>query len=176
MTRSAPFLITLIALGGCATRYALKPLPPDHPAHPHAMEAPAAAASMTLAVNNPVHAAPAGGMQGSGGMQHGSGQMNHGAPSNASASRASEAAGHEGYRPAAAAPAAQTPATKSTASETLYVCPMHPKVVSTNPKDNCPECNMKINKPLKQAGETSTDAASPPGANNATHDHEHGGH
>ncbi|HYD01636.1 MAG TPA: heavy metal-binding domain-containing protein [Phycisphaerales bacterium] len=38
------------------------------------------------------------------------------------------------------------------AQAVLYQCPMHPKVTSTNPEERCPECGMKINRPVKNGG------------------------
>ena len=41
-------------------------------------------------------------------------------------------------------------ATAQTGS-TAFVCPMHPRVTSSDPNAKCPECGMKINKPVKPA-------------------------
>ncbi len=184
-SRATPFLVTLLAtlgaLAGCAIQYTPGAFPPDHPANPDAAETPAAPASMTLAVNDPVRPALAGGMQkmgpGSGGMQHGSSSMNQGTSGSESGPPVASSGGHEGHSlMAAPTAAAQTPATEPAASRAMYVCPMHPKVLSTNPKDNCPECNMKINKPVRQAAGPSTAPAAPARAGNATPGDKHGGH
>lgn len=33
-------------------------------------------------------------------------------------------------------------------SQALYACPMHPHVTSIDPEARCPECGMRINKPI----------------------------
>ena len=189
LSRATPLLLTLIALGGCANQYTPGPLPADHPANPEAATAPAAPPSMTLAVNDPVRAAPAK-MQdmdhGSGGMKHGSKNMRHestgAAPATQSPSPNAPPMPHDshdghGTAPASPPPAASQPsATHGAASQTLYACPMHKEVTSTNPEDRCPKCNMKVNKPVKQATGASTTPAAPAGAGKATHGNEHGGH
>ncbi len=186
-SRATPFLMTLFALGGCATQYAPGVLPSDHPANPDAITAPAAPPSVTLAVNDPVRpASPTmrGMDHGSGGMKHDSGHMQHQAAAAAPAEKAPAPsapphdvhAGH-GSAPASLPPAAsQPPATQGAASQPLYACPMHPEVQSANPNDRCPECKMKINKPVKRATGPSTAPAAPAGAGNAAHGNEHGGH
>lgn len=188
LSRVTPLLMTLFALGGCATDYTPAPLPADHPANPEAATAPAAPPSMTLAVNDPVRSAPAK-MQdmnhGSGGMKHGEGHMQHESAEAAPAAQSPGASAppmrhdsHDGHgKPAASPPpAASLPtATQRAASPTLYACPMHPEVTSTNPNDRCPKCNMKINKPVKQGAATKP-APSAPAGGNAGHGSEHGGH
>ncbi len=166
--RAKPFLMTLFALGGCATQSPLQPLPTDHPAHPEAAVASAAPPSMTLAVNEPVRSAspktPAMD-HGSSGMKHGAGLMRH-----------DDHASHGTAAPPPPAAASQPSAAQGATGPALYACPMHPKVVSTNPNDRCPECKMKINKPVKQAAAPSSAPAAPAGADHAAHGHEHGGH
>jgi hypothetical protein len=65
-------------------------------------------------------------------------------------------------------------AATSPAAGTLYACPMHPEVTSTNPNGRCPKCGMTINKPVKAAA---TAPAATPSTGNAppTHQHDHGG-
>lgn len=35
---------------------------------------------------------------------------------------------------------------------TMYQCPMHPEVTSTDPSKRCPKCGMKLDKPVKDGG------------------------
>ncbi len=51
---------------------------------------------------------------------------------------APEAAGHEGH----SGHGADAPAPKE--GQTVYVCPMHPEVTSSQPGSVCPKCNMKL--------------------------------
>ena len=187
LSRATPLLMTLIALGGCATEYTPGPLPANHPANPEAAIAPAAPPSVTLAGNDPVRAAPAkmhGMDHGSGGMKHGSGHTQHEAAGAAPATQPRSTSAppvehdtHEGHGTTAASPAPATSQPKSrqgAANQTLYACPMHPEVTSTNPNERCPKCNMKINKPVKQAAAPSTAPAAPAGGH-AGHGTEQGG-
>ena len=177
--------MSLIALGasllaGCASQSSPPPLSVDHPANPDAAAAPTRTPSMTLAVNEPVRSAPPAPMPGMqhGGMHHGSGHMNHGAPGAGPATPAIQHESHQGHGSGtASAPATtqQPAAAQAVAGQALYACPMHPKVVSTNPADRCPECKMKINKPVKKASAPITPPAAPAGGN-AGHSVEHGGH
>ena len=119
--------------GGCATTRTETELPLTHPANPAGASAalPRASTTLDVAMADPIlparESAPAG--ADGGGTDHAA--MGHGA---------------HGATHAAAPPAASS---NQASGQTLYMCPMHPEVTSTNPNDRCPTCNMKINKPIK---------------------------
>lgn len=153
-TRMSLIALGAILLAGCAGQSSRPALSGDHPANPDAAAAPTRTPSMTLAVNEPVRSAPPAAVPG---RQHeGHEGDGSGATSIPAATR----------KPAAAQPAA---------GQALYACPMHPNVVSTNPQDRCPECKMKIKKPVKQAAAPKA-APSAPAGENAGHNGEDGGH
>lgn len=142
---------------GCAGRVQTAQPGPDHPANPAAAEAPLPPPPRTLTPDTPVAESdethgvvprqvpmPGGppGQPAQGGMKG----MSHGEM------------GHAAH----ATPPASAP--------TLYACPMHPEVTSTNPNDRCPKCGMKINKPVKPATAPTTQPAPP-----AQHSHEPAG-
>ena len=62
-------------------------------------------------------------------------------------------------------------ATTTVAGATLYACPMHADVTSTNPNDRCPKCGMKINKPVNPATSPATKTAAGAPAEQPQHDH-----
>jgi hypothetical protein len=59
-------------------------------------------------------------------------------PPIATTTSAPAAAGHEGH----SGHGREAPAPKE--GQTVYVCPMHPEVTSTQPGGVCPKCNMKL--------------------------------
>jgi hypothetical protein len=135
-----PATVTLAAalLGGCAGAVRTELPAPDHPANPAAAEAPPPSPTMTLAHRSPMTGGP---------------EVEGVVPPQVGKPGGSDHSGHPGH----AAPVGTT-----------YICPMHPKVTSTDPSARCPECNMKINKPAKAA--TAPAARPAPG-----HSHDHGG-
>ena len=82
------------------------------------------------------------------------------------------AAKPSGEAPGVVPPEVRKPAT-APAGVTMYACPMHADVTSTNPNDKCPKCGMKINKPLKPTSAAATKPAG--GAPAEQHQHDHGG-
>lgn len=149
--RSVPLVIALASLAGCTASNVPSQLSRDHPASPAADQTPPPPRSTTLAVS---HAAalpkpPAADQaSGSGGHDH--------------ATTASPAAPSPGpfhvHNPGDARPTAGG-ASQAAVGGKLYVCPMHPEVVSADPNARCPKCSMKINKP--KAGAVPTAAGAP---------------
>lgn len=165
LTRAASAL-GLVLVAGCATNYASQDLPEDHPANPAAAEAGPVPPSNTLALGATDSAGrPAGedAARETGGQASPTADQpmpqHHAAP-------VSPHAGHGGHGGGATTPATTQPA---------YVCPMHPGVVSSNPKDRCPKCNMKINKPAKAALGAKQPPTQAAPAGRGGHEH-HGGH
>ena len=161
----------LLAIAGCAAQRTAPELPPDHPANPAAAEVALPEPSQTLAIVDPVRAEP---LPPSGHAHVGPGtedpvtgpaeHTNHSAP-----------ASPQEVPIGAVPPGAQGAlATAPAAGQPLYVCPMHPKVVATDPTARCPECKMKINEPLGKAA-PSTVQPQPGAAGTAADDHGHHG-
>ncbi|MDQ3439454.1 MAG: hypothetical protein M3478_03795 [Planctomycetota bacterium] len=168
MMKSISLLTASLLLAGCGRTTAMV-LGPDHPASPDAPVAAVPPPSTTLAVTNaPASPPPADAHAG-----HGPAPMNHAGHGATHTNHAGHGAAHG--RTAASQPSAESPTTQAHA-RVMHVCPMHPKVISTNPNDRCPECNMKINKPVKQGAAPSTAPATPAGGGHAGHGDEHGGH
>ena len=140
-----PAAVTVAALvGGCAGAVRTESPAPDHPANATAAEAPPPAPSTTLALRAPMTSGP---------------EVDGVVPPQVGKPGGSDHSGHAGHA---------MPAGPSAPAGTTYVCPMHPKVTSTDPNARCPECNMKINKPAKSTTAPATRPA--PG-----HSHDHGG-
>jgi hypothetical protein len=74
-----------------------------------------------------------------------------------------------GETPGVASP---QPSTTSPAG-TLYACPMHPDVTSTNPNERCPKCGMKINKPVKATAIPATKPTMPNSSGQQPPGHQH---
>jgi hypothetical protein len=163
----------------------LEPLPPDHPANPAAAEAEPPPPSQTLALNdagvqglaNPKSTAanhPAG-ATGDGHAHHHSvaaqpqPRAADPVPGGSGGAMPSDPHAHHGNHGGAVT-------TRPATTQPLYVCPMHPEVVSFNPNDRCPKCNMKINKPLRATSAPPQAPAVPaPAAGHDAHKG-HGGH
>ena len=139
----------VMLLGGCAAITTEDSLPAEHPANATASEAPLPAPSRTLALD-PSVLPPAPANDSALGMQH---EMQHGASDAGHGSHDMHHAGHgsptqtSSTRPGEhAAPSARrvTPATvPSTTAATVYTCPMHKEIVTSQPS-NCPKCGMKL--------------------------------
>jgi hypothetical protein len=156
-----PAAVTLAALaGGCTGAVRTSPPGADHPGNPAAVEAPAPAPTTTLAVRTPVTSGP---------------EVEGVVPPQVGDPGGSGHAGHAGHAmPAHGMPMARSASAPATApAGTLYACPMHPKVTSTDPNARCPECTMKINKPVVAATAPATRPTAP--AAGPGHDHDHGG-
>lgn len=142
---------------GCAAQREQAPLAQDHPANPQAAEAPLYPGSSTLAVSASEPPPVGGGAGPAGGMDQRGQGMDH---------RGHGAAGSQMPAPIGPGTAqpmpATTPATAPALAGTLYACPMHPEITSTNPNDRCPKCKMKINKPVKPAGAGAPAGTAPP--------------
>jgi hypothetical protein len=157
LTRAACAL-GLMLLAGCASESIPASPPADHPANPAAAESELPPPSHTLAL------APTGPDAAHKQMSSGSDQS-RGSPSEEHAHHQHADAQQQ---PSADAATPMTPGanggphaghlnqggaakTRPATTQPLYVCPMHPEVVSLNPNDLCPKCNMKINKPVRPA-------------------------
>lgn len=155
VTRVVISALGLLLATGCAATTVRQELPPDHPANPAAATAAPPERSTTLSVAAADPLPPRGGDGGGGSASPSHGEMQHGG-------------GHAEHT--STAPSAGSPTAAPQAGQTLYMCPMHPDVTSTNPDDRCPKCKMKINKPVKtQAPAPATQAA--PGASSGHEGH-----
>lgn len=152
-------LLLLIPVAGCWSAATDMRLPADHPANPDASATPVGPRSMTLAVGAEDATPPS--------RDGGSG------PSADTATPAHVHGGHAGnVSPQAASPEAAPATAPSTGA--IYVCPMHPEVVSADPNARCPKCNMKINKP-KPVGSAPAAVTPPALPGHAAHESQEGG-
>lgn len=162
----------LFVMAGCAAQGTVPPLPSGHPANPAAAEAALPEPSNTLAIVDPVRAEP---LPPSGHAHVGPGAEDPVLGAEEHANHPARAATPAEVPLGAVPPAGQqAPATAPSAGHPLYVCPMHPKVVAANPTTRCPECKMKINKPLRKAAPPAGQAQ-PPAGRPAPDAHEHHG-
>lgn len=113
----------------------------NHPANPDATAAPASPPSTTLVIAQESSPAAPGGR----------------ANRNAASPAPGGAHQHGSQAP--------------TATQAMYMCPMHPDVTSTDPDAKCPKCGMKINKPVQRA----TTSPAEPGQKSTDHS-QHEGH
>ena len=181
LTRVASAL-GLVLFAGCASAPAPEPLPTDHPANPAAAEVEPPPPSQTLALTtgDPVQsianqtntaASPPAGTPGDGHVQHDAdAQPRPGAvnPGSSAAVQADPHAHHANHGGAAT--------TRPSTTQPLYVCPMHPELVSSNPNDRCPKCNMRINKPLRPTTAPARVPTAPAPAGGHDAHKGHGGH
>jgi hypothetical protein len=181
LTRVASAL-GLVLFTGCASAPVIEPLPADHPANPAAAEVEPPPPSQTLALNNAgVHGLanpkstaanhPAG-ATGDGHAHHHNAEAQpqpRAADPDPGGSVTSNPHAHHGNHGGAAA-------TRPATTQPLYVCPMHPEVVSSNPNDRCPKCGMKINKPLRPTSPPAQVPAAPAPAGGLDAHKGHGGH
>lgn len=124
MLRLASILLMLTA-AGCNTPSREKPLSTDHPANPEANIASyAEPRSRLLALDNLEPVMPARGE---------SPAPEHHRPNDMSEIKHAHASTHSVQH-------SDTPASQPS----LYVCPMHPEVTSTEPGQRCPKCGMKL--------------------------------
>ena len=163
----------LITLAGCATQGTAPQPSPDHPASPAAAEAALPEQSKTLAIVSPVRAEP---LPPSGHNHVGPGTDDPVLGGKEHAGHGPAASSSEGVplgtvSPAQGGAAASPPA----AGGQLSVCPMHLKVVSADPSDRCPECKMKINKPVRKGAPSGAATTDTPATKPATDAHEHHG-
>jgi Heavy metal binding domain len=139
----------IAVLAGCAAITTDESLPADHPANPRASEAPLPVHSQTLTLDSSVPAPAtddaAMGMQHEG-MQHGMAGMTHDTHGTHNTAHEMQPQTPAATRPGEnAAPFAPrvTPATVPTTAATVFTCPMHKEVVTSQP-GNCPKCGMKL--------------------------------
>ena len=126
-------LITGLALAGCqGSNIAFEP-PLGHPANPDSTVSAAAARPETLSLSDAVSSEAV--------RQVPDSHATHGA--------ANATSNAEGPSATAAAPEAGA----------LYSCPMHPQFTSADPNARCPECKMKMNKPVRAPAATAPAAA-----------------
>ena len=122
------FLLPAVALGmACAAAIQLSPVPADHPASPHALEAPPPQPLQTLH-QEPQDAAHVSSPKP--GMHH--------------MESPGQAEGHENGTGAMQDDSAPSPeASGGARAEGIYTCPMHPEVTRHQP-GTCPKCGMKL--------------------------------
>ena len=156
-------IASLALLSGCATNFAPKPLPPDHPASVQGEEAPRQGIKRLIATDQLTRTtkdqlvrkeAPNPSFQ-SGAMTHDMSNMPGmdmskpaaGTPSAQAATMpAMDASQMQGRAPSPSASPAENKTGKSANSSpeaTLYTCVMHPEVQQPEP-GNCPKCGMTL--------------------------------
>lgn len=135
-------IVTLLALGGCATTYTEPTLPADHPANAAAEQAPPPTRWQTLdlAAADPIVPAQAGA-----GMDHAGHGMGDNPPVPSTqpqpSGRGEESGAHKHEAPSSA-----PKQNGNSVGAALYACPMHPEVTSDRPDQRCPKCGMKLKK------------------------------